>query len=165
MSDDTFMRISKIKGGSTDHEHKDWINAWDLRMGFSQPRSPVASTAGGMTTSKTVHRPLIISKGLDLASAQLMQNCCSGETMEEIIIERFRANGEKRVKYMEVRIYNAIVNNIDPYSIDNYMAEQIAFVYSKIGWRQTIMSDEGRELGNTSGGWDLGTNRPFTFAR
>jgi type VI secretion system secreted protein Hcp len=163
MAVDTYLRFDGIKGDSLDHQHKDWIEAWDLSWGVKQPRSTTVSTAGGHTAGRCEHRPVTLLKNLDLASAKLWQLCCSGGTIKEAVIERFRANGEERVKYLELRLYDVVVHAIDPHSTDLYMAEQLALVYSKIGWRQTALGIDGRVLGNTTGGWDLAQNRPFAM--
>lgn len=163
MATDTYLKIDGIKGDSTDSEHKDWIEAWDIGWGIMQPRSATASTAGGHTAGRCEHRPLTLMKNLDPASAKLWQLCCSGQTIKEVILERFRANGEKRVKYLELRLYNVIVHAIDPHSTDIYMAERLALIYSKIGWRHASLSVEGKPLGNTAGGWDLAENRQYAM--
>lgn len=163
MATDTYLSIDGIKGDSTDHQHKEWIEAWDLVWGMTQPRSATASTAGGHTTGRCEHKPLLLMKNLDMASAKLWQLCCSGGTVREAIIERFRANGEQRVKYLEIRMYDVVVHSVDPHSTDLYMAERIAFIYSKIGWCQTALGVDGRVLGKTMGGWDLSQNKPFTM--
>lgn len=47
---DAYLQIDGIKGESMDDKHKEWIECLDIDFGVDQPRSPVASTAGGLTT-------------------------------------------------------------------------------------------------------------------
>jgi type VI secretion system secreted protein Hcp len=163
MASDTYLHMEGFKGDSRDSQHKDWIEAWDLSFGLKQPRSATASSAGGLTTSRIEFKPVGLTKNLDLSSAKLWGLCASGGVIREAVIERFRANGSERVKYLEIRLYDLIVCQIDPYSTDDFMAERVSFVFGKIGWCQTQMSVEGKVLGNTAGGWDLAGNKQFVL--
>lgn len=161
MAVDTYLYIDGIKGDSLDSEHKDWIEAWDIGFGILQPKSSTASTAGGHTTSRCEFRPVSLMKNLDMASSKLWQYACSGATIREAKIERFRANGGKPVKYLELHLHNVLVHAVDPHSTDTYMAERVLLLCSKIKWTQTNLGIEGRTLGNMSGGWDLAANKQF----
>lgn len=57
---------------------------------------------------------MVFSKDLDVVSPLLYQHASGGTTFGEVTIEFFRADGEgNRVKYLEVKLKNAILSEVD----------------------------------------------------
>src|SRR5215831_587263 len=101
---DLYMQIDGLKGESTDSEHKDWIELLSFNHAITQPASATASSVGGGTTARCQHSDFSITKYVDLSSPNLYQVCCSGKHLKNVTIEMLRASGDKRVKYMEVKM-------------------------------------------------------------
>lgn len=162
MASDVYLQIDGIKGESTDAGHKEWIECSDIEWAIMQPRIATASTAGGHTAERAELTDINFYKVSDLASPILMQTCAMGRTIPKAKFEFMRADGAGvPVKYFEIELENVLIGRIAP-AITNgdLLGESIGLKFSKIKWKYTQQKIAGGGGGNTSGGWNLATNRP-----
>jgi type VI secretion system secreted protein Hcp len=161
MAIDVYLQIDGIKGESTDDRHKDWIECKSVSFGVEQPKSATASTGGGHTAERCEHQDIVFSKLADLSSPILLQTCSAGRTIPKARIEFMRADAQgERVKYFEIEIENVLIGAVSPSVHEgDILTEEVALKFSKIKWRYTQQKITGGAGGNTSGGWDLATNR------
>jgi type VI secretion system secreted protein Hcp len=161
MAIDVYLQIDGIKGESTDTAHKDWIEVKSVQWEVLQPKSATASTGGGHTAERTEHRDIVISKLADLASPLLLQNCSSGKTLPKAKLEFMRADGQgDRVKYFEIELENVLISSVAPeVRQGDILGEDVSLKYSKVKWKYTQQKINGGTGGNTSGGWDLSSNK------
>lgn len=161
MAIDVYLQIDGIKGESSDAGHKEWIECSDVNWAIMQPRSATASTGGGHTAERAELSDISFFKVSDLSSPILMQTCAMGKTIPKAKFEFMRADGAGvPVKYFEIELENVLIGRIAP-SITggDLMGESIGLKYSKIKWKYTQQKVGGGSGGNTSGGWNLATNR------
>jgi type VI secretion system secreted protein Hcp len=161
MAIDVYLQIDGIKGESTDDKHKDWIECTAVNWGVSQPRSATASTGGGHTAERCEHKEVVFSKLADLASPILLQTCSAGKTIPKAKLEFMRADGQgDRIKYFEIELENVLIGSIMPTVEEgSIIQERVGLKFSKIKWKYTQQKVSGGAGGNTSGGWDLATNK------
>lgn len=161
MAIDVYLHIDGIKGESADANHQGWIEVSSAHLGVNQPRSATASTAGGHTAERCEHRSIAITKLADLSSPILMQTCSAGRTIPRAKLEFMRADGQgERIKYYEVELENVLIGSVNQTVHEgDVLHESIALKFSKIKWKYTQQKIAGGAAGNTSGGWDLATNR------
>lgn len=161
MAIDVYLYIDGIKGESADDRHKDWIECKSVNWGVEQPRSATSSTSGGHTAERCEHRDIVISKLADLSSPILLQTCAAGRTIPKAKFEFMRADAQgERVKYFEIEIDNVLVSCISPgVEEGDILLEEVGFKFSRVRWKYTQQKISGGAGGNTSGGWDLATNR------
>lgn len=161
MAIDVYLYIDGIKGESADDRHKDWIECKSVNWGVEQPKSATASTGGGHTAERCEHRDIVISKLADLSSPILLQTCAAGRTIPKAKFEFMRADAQgERVKYFEIEIENVLIGAVKP-SVEegDILTEDVGFKFSKVRWKYTQQKITGGAGGNTSGGWDLSSNR------
>lgn len=161
MAVDIYLFIDGIKGESADSIHQGWIEVTSAQWGVKQPKSATSSTAGGHTAERCEHRSLTIGKLADVSSPLLLQNCSAGRTIRKVILECMRAdaNGE-RVKYYEVELENVLIGSMDQVVHEgDILHDSIGLKFSKVHWKYTRQKIDGGIGGNTTGGWDLSTNR------
>ena len=161
MAIDVYLYIDGIKGESSDDRHKDWIECKSVSFGVEQPKSATASTSGGHTAERCEHRDIVISKLADLSSPILLQTCSAGRTIPKARLEFMRADAQgERVKYYEIEIENVLIGAVSPAVEEgDILTEDVALKFSKIKWKYTQQKISGGAGGNTSGGWDLSSNR------
>ena len=161
MAIDVYLQIDGIKGESMDDKHKDWIECTSVNWGVSQPRSATASTGGGHTAERCEHKEVVFSKLADLASPILLQTCSAGKTIPKAKLEFMRADGQgDRIKYFEIELENVLIGSIMPTVEEgSIIQERVGLKFSKIKWKYTQQKVTGGAGGNTSGGWDLATNK------
>lgn len=161
MAIDVYLQLDGIKGESTDLGHAGWIECTSAQWGVSQPKSATSSTGGGHTAERCDIRSISFTKLADLASPLLMQNCAAGRTLSKGRIEFLRADGHgDRVKYYEVELENVLIGSINQ-SIHpgDILQDSVSLKFSMVRWKYTQQRIGGGAGGNTSGGWDLSTNR------
>ena len=161
MAIDVYLQIDGIKGESSDGGHKDWIECQSVAWAVTQPKSATASTGGGHTAERCEHSELNISKLADLATPLLLQNCSAGKTIPKAKLEFMRADGQgERIKYFEIELENVLIAAVSPYVGEgDILAEHVGIKYAKVKWKYTQQKVAGGAGGNTSGGWDLATNK------
>lgn len=161
MAIDVYLQIDGIKGESSDGGHKDWIECQSVAWAVTQPKSATASTGGGHTAERCEHSELNISKLADLATPLLLQNCSAGKTIPKAKLEFMRADGQgERIKYFEIELENVLIAAVSPYVGEgDILTEHVGIKYSKVKWKYTQQKVAGGAGGNTSGGWDLATNK------
>jgi type VI secretion system secreted protein Hcp len=91
----------------------------------------------------------------------LLQTCSSGKTIPKAKLEFMRADGQgERVKYFEIELENVLIGSITPSVKEgDFLSETVGLKFSKVKWKYTQQKIGGGAGGNTSGGWDLATNR------
>ncbi|MEO6919699.1 MAG: type VI secretion system tube protein Hcp [Collimonas sp.] len=161
MAIDVYLQINGIKGESTDSAHKDWIECKSVQWEVLQPKSATASTGGGHTAERCEHKDIVLTKIADLASPLLLQNCSSGKTIDSAKFEFLRADGKgDRIKYFEITLSNVLISDVTPSVAEgDVLNESVSLKYSKVQWKYTQQKIGGGSGGNTSGGWDLSTNK------
>ena len=68
-----------VKGDSTSEGHKEDIEIMSWSHGFTQPTSPVRSTAGSGTVEQANHSNFTFTKYLDSATDDLLKQCWTGK--------------------------------------------------------------------------------------
>ncbi|TCV90677.1 Hcp family type VI secretion system effector [Sulfurirhabdus autotrophica] len=161
MAIDVYLQIEGIKGESTDSSHKDWIECKSVAWEVLQPKSATSSTGGGHTAERCEHKEIVINKLADLATPLLLQNCSSGKTIPKAKIEFLRADGKgDRIKYFEIELVNVLISDVAPSIAEGeILRESLSLKYSQVKWKYTQQKIGGGSGGNTSGGWDLSTNK------
>lgn len=161
MAIDVYLQIDGIRGESADSAHVGWIELTSAHMGVTQPRSATASTGGGHTAERCEHRSLAISKLADLASPILMQTCSAGKTIPKAKLEFMRADSDgKPVKYYEVELENVLIGSMEQFvSEGSILHDSVGLKFSQVKWTYTQQKIGGGTGGNTSGGWNLSTNK------
>lgn len=161
MAIDVYLQIDGIKGESADDKHKDWLECSSVTWGIHQPKSATSSTGGGHTAERAELSEITFTKSADLSSPILMQHCAMGKTIPKAKLEFMRADGRgERIKYFEIELENVLIGHVEP-SIHpgDILAEHVALKFSKVKWKYTQQKIGGGSGGNTTGGWDLATNR------
>ena len=161
MAIDVYLQIDGIKGESADDRHRDWIECQSVAWSVSQPRSATSSTGGGHTAERCEHSEISVSKLADLSTPILLQLCSSGKTIPRARIEFMRADGQgERIKYFEIELENVLIGAVSPsVGEGDFLSENVGLKYSKVKWKYTQQKVAGGAGGNTSGGWDLSSNK------
>lgn len=72
-----------------------------------------------------------------------------------------RADGQgERVKYYEVELENVLVGSMDQLVTEgNILHDSIGLKFSQVKWKYTQQKISGGAGGNTTGSWNLSTNK------
>ena len=161
MAIDVYLQIDGINGESRDDRHRNWIECTEVHWGLSQPQSCTASTGGGHTAERCEHSEINFIKLADLASPILMQSCSTGKTIAKARLEFMRADGlGERIKYFEINLENVLVCHVTSDMREGeILTEHVGLKFSRVNWQYIQQRITGGIAGNTTGGWDLASNR------
>jgi type VI secretion system secreted protein Hcp len=136
------QRSGEIKGSVTQKGREGKIMVIALSHDVVTPRDP----ATGEATGKRQHRPLIITKELDLASAPLHSAQASNENLKEWELQFWRPSvTSAEQQHFTIRLTNASIasismqmpNNKHPDLMKLETFEEVAFTYQRIEWTWT----------------------------
>lgn len=159
---DIYVKFGKpdIKGESRDAEHKDWVEVSTWTHEIRQPKSASASSSGGHTAERVEHDDMVFVKDMDSVSPLLYQHASAGTTFDEVTIEFMRASGDKRVKYLEVKLKNVLISKVAPkVEGEGIPTESFSLKYAAVSWNYTVQSIDGKQGGTTAGKWSLSKNQ------
>lgn len=160
MASDLYLQIDGVKGESTDSKHPGWIECHAVNWGVSQPKSATASTGGGHTAERCEMTEILLTKEVDLSSPILLQLCAAGKTIPKAKFEFMRADAGDAIKYYEIELENVLIAHAAPsVGAGAIMSESVGLKFSKVKWKYTQQKVGGGTAGNTTGGWDLASNR------
>ena len=159
MAFNAFANFGDIKGESTDKDHKDWIMVLQYDHAIVQPPSVNQKTAGGRSSEEVNHSEFSIVKLLDAATPKLYEAACKGTHIKEVVIELWRAGGDKPVKYMEFKLkevlISGVIQNGNPSGEFKFPTETIKLTYGAIEWTYTKQKPDGTAAGNVAAKWSV----------
>jgi type VI secretion system secreted protein Hcp len=128
-----------IKGGVTQKGREGKIAV----MAFDHEIMVVRDAVSGLTAGKRVHKPFVITKGIDKSSPLLYKALVTNEYLIVWELQCFaaRSNGSQVNNY-NVTLTNAkivdikseMLNNNIPENAKMPMMEEVSFIYEKISW-------------------------------
>lgn len=147
-----YLQVTGIEGESQSMGHENWIDA----LGY------MVNVANGAASAKGDPNPLFsgvyIIKYQDKASVPLMLKCCNNRPVELVTLEIAVAS-HNEVVYYRLRLWDARVAFVEPFSAANSGAEVIAFTdYTKIEWSYRPSTPTGEPLPWIIEEWDIERN-------
>ena len=102
-----------VEGGSKDSDHVGEVEVMSWNHSFSQPTSPVRSTAGGGTVEQATHDEFSFTKYVDSATNDLIRQCWTGKHIGRVTFTAYRADGvaDEPVKYLEIVMEGVVVSS------------------------------------------------------
>ena len=159
---DAFLKIDGVDGETSDSKHKGEMEILSYSWGVSQSITGTASSTGTFSGQRTDMTALTVVKQLDKASPKLAQGCASGEHYATAVLTLSRAGGDKQ-PYMKYKLSDVLIESVRTGGASagdgGVPAEEIGLRYGKIELEYTVVGNDGKAAGNTSGGWDLKENK------
>ena len=110
MSVEIFLKIDGVPGESNAKGHEKEIELHSFSMGASNPSG--VSSGSGSGAGKVDLSSLSIQKSVDLSSAKLFQQCCSGKHFDDATIVCREAGGDAPVDYWTIKLKQVYIDNI-----------------------------------------------------
>ena len=159
MAFNAFVNFGDIKGECTDKDHKDWVLIQSYDHAITQPASVTQKSAGGRSAEAVNHSEFSIVKLLDAATPKLVEAACKGTHLKEVVLELWRAGGDKPLKYMEYKLkevmISGVISNGNPLGPEKFPTETVRMVYGAIEWTYTKQKPDGSAAGNVAAKWSL----------
>jgi type VI secretion system secreted protein Hcp len=147
-----FANFGDIKGESTDKDHKDWVMV--LAFDHAVTQRPFVSQRTAVD-----HSEFTVVKLLDAATPKLYEAACKGTHLPEVVIECWRAGGDKPVKYMEYKLKEVLISGVVANGVSGgaseFPTETIKMTYGAIQWTYTKQKPDGSAAGNVTAKWNV----------
>jgi len=159
---DAFLKIDGVDAESSDSKHKGEIEILSFHWGVSQAITGTVSSTGTFSGQRCDMTALAIVKQLDKSSPKLAQACAAGDHFKEATLTLSRAGGDKQ-PYMKYKLSDVLVESVRTGGASQgeggVPSEELGLRYGKIELEYTVVGNDGKAAGNTSGGWDLKENK------
>ncbi len=109
MASDFYLKLEGIEGESRDKIHPNEIELESWQFGVSNEGSRHGLSGGG--TGKVHVQDITFSKITDKASPNLFSFCATHKDIPEAVISCYKAAGEQRVKYLEIKMTECIITS------------------------------------------------------
>jgi type VI secretion system secreted protein Hcp len=154
-----FINWGDIKGSSKDDKHKDWSEITSFSHGMEQSAAATRSQEGGAYDSEVDHKPFVVTKPLDKASAKLYEALHNGTVMPKVIVELTRPTGKAPLVYMRYTMENVALHSVNTAAGSNddsvWPQESFGMTYTKLQWEFTLQDDTGSAQGTVATKVDL----------
>ena len=148
--------IKDIPGESEDNVHREtgWCEISSLEQDFASEASPLApGKREGRGAVKCDHSVIKITKLVDRASTKLMEACWEGRTLDEVIIECYRAGegqggGNKPINYFSIELKKVVIRELEyEVTAGDLASEDLELVYNSATYKYYQMKkDDGTAL-------------------
>lgn len=160
MAADMFLKITGIKGESTDDKHKGEIEIESFTFGVSN--TGTAGRGGGMGAGKASFQDISFSKRADAASPILMQKCATGDHIDKALLTVRKAGGGQQ-EYYKIILSDLMISSFSnggSYG-DSVPSESLSLNFGKIEFEYYTQNKDGSLGSPTKVGYDMEANKKF----
>jgi type VI secretion system secreted protein Hcp len=137
MAVDMFLKIAGIDGDSRDAKHKGEIEIMSYSWGISQ--TGATNPGGGGGAGKVQVQDFSIVKQLDKTSPVLMEKCCTGEHIDQILIGLSRKAGGSQEDFYKIKLTDCLISSYQTGGANTggaFPVDQVSFSFGDV----TIMA-------------------------
>ena len=155
------MKLGDIKGISEIDAHKEWVEVDAVQFGVGRSISS-ASTSGDRDTSNPSFSEVTISKPMDIASADIYAQACSGKAKPgskcELHWVQTSGTDEGGQVYFKLDLIEPLVSSYSMSSGGERPSESFSINFVKIEYQYDSFSGSTKTTG-TPKKFNLGTNK------
>jgi type VI secretion system secreted protein Hcp len=145
---DMFIKISDIKGESSDDKHKGEIDVLSWSWGTAR---------GGAAAGKATVNALVITKYIDASSPILFQQVIQGKTLSEATFVIRKAGG-RPLEYVKIRLKNVVVTSVKPGGSggQDRHTEEVSLTFSGADYTYVPQKADGTAGAAVTYSWSVG---------
>ena len=155
---DYFLKLTDVKGESTDDKHSGEIELESWSLGASNAAS--FSSGGGGGSGKVVLQDMVIAKKYCQASVPLFVGCATGKHFASAVLVCRKA-GEKQEEFLKVTMTDVLVSSYSSMGSAGSSVlptDQVSLAFAKIEFAYKAQKSDGSLGGEALGGWDQKKN-------
>jgi type VI secretion system secreted protein Hcp len=149
-----------LKGESQDDQFKDCIQIDSWSWTGTNASTHHVGKGGG--AGKVMHGDLQCQKWLDKASIILFDKLNCGDHFDEAVLHCRKKTGDegKGLVFLKITMKKVTISNVSLGGHGNAtsISESLSLSYEEVKFEYTEQSPEGKKLGTTGAGWNLGKN-------
>lgn len=157
---ETFLRLGKIKGESTDQKHKDQIEILSFTQSWTNSIE-FGSGGGGAGVGKVQCGAITMMKNIDKSSPLLLKGVATGENFDDGVISFQSSDGRLQSEYYNIVMTNVFVTELtqtdsaDP----NRIFEKLVLQAGAFEFKYTPTDVKGKIGTPVSFKWDCAANK------
>jgi type VI secretion system secreted protein Hcp len=157
MAVDIFLKVDGIEGESQDEKHAKEIDVLAWSWGMSQSGTMHAGGGGG--AGKVAVQDVSVTKYVDASSNSLMQACCKGKHIPNILLTVRKAGGEA-LEYIKLTMQECIVSAISTGGSggEDRLTENVTLNFAKFKYAYTPQKQDGTADAAKECNWDIASN-------
>lgn len=160
MAFDAFLKIDGIKGETNDAKHKEEIEVFSFSWGAAQTGG--SSSGSGAGAGKVSMQDFHFVKKTDKASPNLLQYCCSGKHIKEVLFTVRKAGGDQ-VEFMKIKFTDVLISSYQTSggssAQEDVPSESISLNFTKVEYDYQEQGADGKAKGGpVKGSWNVKTN-------
>lgn len=155
---DYFLKLSDVKGESTDDKHKGEIEIESWSLGANNAAS--FSSGGGGGSGKVLMQDMVIAKKYCQASVPLFVGCAIGKHFAGAVLVCRKA-GEKQEEFLKVTLTDVLVSSYASRGSAGSSVlplDMVTLAFAKIEFAYRAQKSDGSLGGESLGGWDQKKN-------
>ena len=158
MAVEILMKIAGVDGESLTKGYEKAIDVLSVSLGASNPSS--VSSGSGSGAGKVDISSISLQKNVDLASAKLFQQCCSGKHFDDATLVFREAGGDSPVEYWTIKLKQVFIDSISwgASSGGGKPSESVSVSFAEITFEYYSQDDKGAKKDKVSGGWSIKQN-------
>jgi type VI secretion system secreted protein Hcp len=154
-----YMQFEGIEGDVNRAGYEGWIELINAGYAFERAISTTLSGAGGRETSRPNLSEVKVLKGIDIATARLMEAALVGRPA--LVRIHFVVDGETPFTYFALELRDTLIAGLrHAFQQDGSAAESLQLNFTRIEWRFTPRDASGSPQAPIVGGYDIATGTP-----
>jgi type VI secretion system secreted protein Hcp len=155
---DYFLKLSGIKGESSDEKHKGEIELISFSWGLANLAAPAPGPGGG--AGKVQFNDIHVTKRVSKASPSLFLACASGQHIPDGTLTVRRSGAKNQLEYLKYKFTDILVTGFqESGGGDDLPLDMVSFNFSKFEMTYTEQSSGGSPGATSKAGWDLKQNK------
>ena len=153
MSADILLEIEGVEGESSKKQKHLDLLSWS--WGMSNHGSMHLATGGG--SGKVNVSDITFVKHVDKASGRLMLACCNGEHFKKATLICRKADGDKSVEYIKIKMEDVMVTNFSAGDSagGDLFSESVSLNFAKVTYEYMTQDKTGKGQSAGNFGWNI----------
>jgi type VI secretion system secreted protein Hcp len=158
MSNDWYLKNSKLKGSAKTEGHKDEIEVMSIAWGV---HCPINHTGTGLSGGKSIPSSVTIVKKVDNSSTLWAKYSAAGDHVDEMVFTATLATGAgKQEDYFKITLKDCMVASYQiSGSMGGQITEAIAIDFKEIKYELKEQTNDGKLGAAKNFSWDTATTK------
>ncbi len=150
-----YMLIDGIQGDATQENHVGWLNVRSLDWQANRDIITPVGAARNREAREARLGDISFTKEMDGASAQLLQEACTGAKGKKVTIDLVRTSEGGALTYVQYKLEDALISGYSVSTGGDTPVESISLNYTKIEMAYNPMGKDGDPLNTRRAAYDL----------
>jgi type VI secretion system secreted protein Hcp len=152
------LKIPGVEGEAHAKGHEKEIEVFSYSLGASNPSS--VSTGTGSGAGKVDISSMSLQKQVDLASAKLFLQCCTGKHFDDATLTVREAGGDNPVEYWVMKMKQVFIDSVSwgGSAGGGKPSESVTLSFAECKFTYWSQSEKGAKDQKAEAGWNVKTN-------